>query len=198
VDVTELARRWSEGDDASFDRLIERTYPTLRRIAERHLSGDPEAALDATELVHEAFLRFARGSTDGHDWPDRAHFYAFCARAMRNTLVDAARRRATEKRGGAWIRVPLRDSDADAAIEREATDLLHLDEALSLLEEKSPRMSRIVECRFFAGLSIAETAEVVGASARTVVREWTRARAYLLHIMESGPGGPTGPEGERT
>ncbi len=188
-DITELARLWSEGDEGSLERLIEATYPVLRSLARRQLSGAPgDVTLDTTALVHEAFLRFAPGGHDGHQWPSRAHFFAFCARVMRRTVIDFARRCQAEKRGGSWVRVPL---DDDHVVQRQAAEVLAIEEALELLGRESERMVQIVECRFFAGLSIEETAEAVGTSPRTVVREWTRARAYLLRSIERDPGRPS-------
>jgi RNA polymerase sigma factor (TIGR02999 family) len=182
-EITSLARRWSDGDEGALEQLIELTYPRLHRIAQRHLSGEgADPTIDTTALVHEAFLRFA-GDREGV-WPSRAHFYAFCSKVMRRVLIDYARRRRAEKRGGALVRVPL--SDSAAVVEMEVADVLVVEEALEFLATRDERLARVVECRFFGGLSIAETAETLGTSPRTVVRECTRARAYLLRALDAG------------
>lgn len=180
TDITQLARRWSAGEEGALEALIEVTYPKLRRIAHRHLgseAGDP--TIETSALVHEAYIRFAAES-DGA-WPSRAHFYAFCSKVMRRVLVDYARRRRARKRGGALVRVPL--SDDVAAVDAEAADVLRVEEALEFLAARDRRLAEVVECRFFGGLSIADTAEALDTSPRTIVREWTRARAYLLRAL---------------
>lgn len=189
-EITTLAQQWSAGDEGALEKLIELTYPKLRQIAKRHLAaGGADPTIDTTALVHEAFIRF-RGNQDGI-WPSRAHFFAFCSKVMRRVLIDYARRRRSEKRGGALVRVPLTD-DA-AAVDAQVVDMLQVEEALGFLAERSERMARVVECRFFGGMSIDETAEVLDTSPRTVVREWTKARAYLLRAL--GPTGDhSGPE----
>lgn len=190
-EITTLAKRWSTGDPAARDRLIELTYPKLRQIARRHLgSNGHDPTLDTTALVHEAYLHF--GSDQEGPWPSRAHFFAFCSQVMRRVLIDYARRRQAEKRGGSRVRVPLRDDLS--AVDAQIADVLEIEEALEFLAAKNERMARIVECRFFGGLSIEETAEALGSSARTVSREWTRARAYLLHALDvPGPTARQGP-----
>lgn len=192
-DITGLARRWSEGDEEALERLIEATYPKLRMLARRHVRSDgPDPTIDATALVHEAYLRLARGK-DGV-WPSRAHFFAFCSTVMRRVLIDHARRRAAEKRGGVRVRVPL--SEVDDAVDAHIVDILVVEEALEFLSRRNERMARVVECRFYGGLSIDETAEALGTSPRTVVREWTRARAYLLEALDAAgaPDGSRGPD----
>lgn len=180
-EVTRLARRWSEGDDDAFDRLVELVYDDLRRIAHHHLdAGARGGTVDTTALVHEAYLKLAR--VEGGVWEGRAQFLAFCSKAMRRILIDYARRRSAAKRGGPLVRVPLRD-DA-AVVEAEVTRMLSIDEALRGLERHDARMGRIVECRFFGGMSVADTAEAVGAPTRTVEREWARARAYLHEALQ--------------
>lgn len=180
-EITRLARRWSEGDNEAFDRLVELVYDDLRRIAHHHLdAGARGGTVDTTALVHEAYLKLAR--VEGGVWEGRAQFMAFCSKAMRRILIDYARRRNTAKRGGPLVRVPLRD-DA-AVVEAEVTRMLSIDEALRGLERHDARMGRIVECRFFGGMSVADTAEAVGTSTRTVEREWARARAYLHEALQ--------------
>jgi RNA polymerase sigma factor (TIGR02999 family) len=179
-DITRLVERWSRGDGDAFDRLIELVYDDLRQIAHRHLRLDrPDHTIDTTSLVHEAYVKLAK-HPEGV-WHSRAQFFAFASKAMRHILIDYARRRHAAKRGGTQIRVPLQDDMA--TVDAEATDLLELDRALELLGERSERMARVVECRFFGGLSVVETAEALDSSVRTVEREWTRARAYLHHTL---------------
>jgi RNA polymerase sigma-70 factor, ECF subfamily len=180
-EITGLAQRWSDGDENALERLIELTYPQLRRLARRRIrSGAGDPTIDTTALVHEAYLRLA-GHRD-NVWPSRGHFFAFCSKVMRRVLIDIARRRAADKRGGTLVRVPL--TEGTAAIESQVAEVLQVDEALERLAVSSERMARVVECRFFGGLSIAETAEALDLSPRTVVREWTRARAYLLRALD--------------
>lgn len=192
-EITDLAQKWGEGDEDALERLIELTYPKLRLLARRHL-GSPgsDPTIDTTALVHEAYLRLAAGR-DGV-WPSRAHFFAFCSKVMRRVLIDYARRRNAEKRGGTRLRVPL--SDDMGAVETQMADVLHVEEVLERLAERHERMARVVECRFFGGLSIDETAAALDVSPRTVVREWTRARAYLLRALDPSEDPPSAP-GER-
>lgn len=192
-EITTLTRRWSEGDEDALDRLMELTYPKLRRIAKRHLGVEGfDPTIDTTALVHEAFLRL--GTDPDGVWPSRAHFFAFCSKIMRRVLIDYARRRIAEKRGGDRMRVPL--TDDVAMVETQVNDVLLVEEALEFLAERDERMARVVECRFFGGLSVLETAAALDTSPRTIVREWTRARAYLLRKLgpaeepsESTPAG---------
>jgi len=182
-EITQLVEAWSAGDEAAFDRLIELVYDDLHQIAHRHLRLDrPDHTINTTALVHEAYLRLAQHQ-DGV-WRSRAQFFAFASRAMRHILIDYARHRRAAKRGGTRIQVPLTENMA--AIDAEVAELLALDEALALLEQRNPRMASVVECRFFGGLSVAETAEVLDASVRTVERDWTRARAYLQRALANG------------
>ncbi|MDX1647324.1 MAG: ECF-type sigma factor [Longimicrobiales bacterium] len=183
-EITQLMDRWSDGDEDAFDRLVELVYDDLRAIAHRHLMMGPrDAVLDTTVLVHEAYLKLS-GSEDG-DWPGRAQFFAFCSTVMRRLLIDFARKRQSLKRGGARVRVTL--DDAAAVVEEEVLEVLAVNEALEKLESRSPRMARVVECRFFGGMSVAQTAEALGTSVRTVEREWTRARVYLRRALDTGP-----------
>jgi RNA polymerase sigma factor (TIGR02999 family) len=182
-EITQLLARWSGGDDDAFDRLVELVYQDLRIIARHHLSsGPPDAILDTTVLVHEAYLKLS-GAMEG-EWAGRAQFFAFCSTVMRRLLIDFARERKSLKRGGTRVRVPLQE-DA-AVVDSQALDLLVVEDALTRLEALSPRMARVVECRFFGGMSIAETAEALGTSVRTVEREWTRAKAYLQRALDGG------------
>jgi RNA polymerase sigma factor (TIGR02999 family) len=190
-EITRLVRRWGKGDDEAFDRLVELVYDDLWRIAHRQLDGGARGAtVDTTALVHEAYLKLAR--VEGGAWEGRAQFFAFCSKAMRHILIDYARRRSAEKRGGARTRVPLRDDSA--AVEAEVTRVLGIEEALTQLERRNERMGRIVECRFFGGMSVADTAEALGTSTRTVEREWARARAYLYAALEDAEDTRPGPK----
>ncbi len=179
-DITRLMARWSRGDEAAFESLLELVYDDLRHLARRHLArGSGDAVLDTTALVHEAYLRLDR--VEGGEWPGRAQFFAFCSKAMRRILIDFARRQQAEKRGGSRIRVTLHPGIASH--DADVTQLLTIEDALRRLEAHNPRMARIVECRFFAGMSVAQTAEALDVSRRTVEREWARARAYLQHAL---------------
>jgi RNA polymerase sigma factor (TIGR02999 family) len=185
-EVTRLVERWRQGDETALDRLVELAYDDLRQIASRHLHGWRRShTIETTALVHELYLRLAGVNETASG--GRPQFFAFCSKAMRHLLVDFARRRQAAKRGGGRVLVPL-DEDS-AGVDAEAAELMALDDALRSLASHNGRMARIVECRFFGGLSVSETAEVVGASKRTVEREWTRARAYLQHMLSTEPNG---------
>jgi RNA polymerase sigma factor (TIGR02999 family) len=180
TEVTALLRRWREGDSQALDRLVPLVYPELRRLARRFLQRErPNHTLAPTALVHEAYLRLA--DKDHPKWQDRIHFYAVAAQLMRRILVDHARSRATAKRGGDVLQVPL-DEARDQAAER-TTDLLALDDALNRLEGQDPRKSRIIELRYFGGLTLEETAQFLEISVPTVVKEARMARAWLYSQM---------------
>jgi RNA polymerase sigma factor (TIGR02999 family) len=180
--VTQLLARWSDGDQAAFVSLVTLVYDDLRVIAHRRLreSRDQET-LATTALVNEVYLRLAGRA--GGSWEGRAQFFAFTSRAMRHILVDHARRTHAKKRGGAAVRIPL-EQTAVSGEDAAAADLLGVDEAIERLAHRNPRMAQVVELRFFGGLSVTETAEALGTSVRTVEREWTRARAYLLEMID--------------
>lgn len=184
TEITRLISRWSGGDQGAFSDLVELAYPELRAIARRQIRRTGSGReLSTTVLVHEAYIRLA--GTHGNDWPDRVRFYAFCAKVMRHVLIDVARKEAAAKRGGGRVRVTL--TPEAAVVESQSLDLLALNEALERLQERNGRMAEIVECRFFAGLSVDETAEALGSSPRTVAREWTRARLYLQRALAGDP-----------
>jgi len=145
--------------------------------------------LQATALVNEAYLRLA--GDQQLEWRDRAHFFAVCAQVMRHILIDHARSRGREKRGGGAIQVSL--NDALVVADDQIADILSLDEALSALERMDPQKARLVELRYFAGLTVEETAEVLNSSPRTVRREWRRARAWLYRMMSEGTADETRP-----
>lgn len=176
IPPTELLLRASVGDDAAMAALFPAVYDELHRLAHRQRRREPAAAtLDTTALVHEAYLKLIDQTRV--EWQNRAHFLAIAATAMRRILIDRARQRRSEKRGGRLQRVPL-EAMALAAEDR-AEVLIALDEALARLSEFSQRQARVVECRFFGGLSEAETAEALGVGVRTVQREWAKAKSWL-------------------
>lgn len=180
--VTRLLSRWSAGDHTAFAELVTLVYDDLRAIAHRRLMASQDSdTLATTALVNEVYLRLAGHS--GGQWDGRAKFFAFASRAMRHILVDHARRSRAEKRGGAAVKILL-DEGAVAGYD-EAGDVLGVDEAVERLAQRNPRMARVVELRFFGGLNVSETAAVLETSVRTVEREWTRAKAYLLEMLEA-------------
>jgi RNA polymerase sigma factor (TIGR02999 family) len=174
--VTRLLLDWSGGDQRALEELVPLIYNELRHLAHNFLYSErPDHTLQTTALVHEAYLKLI----DQRDarWQNRAHFFAIAAQAMRRILIDSARRRSAAKRGGRGEKLSL-DEAADIALEDES-NLLDLDEALTELAKIDPQQSRIVELRYFGGLTIEETAEVISVSPATVKREWAMARAWL-------------------
>lgn len=183
-DVTQLLRRWREGDRAALDALVPLVYAELKRVAEGYLRRERGGAtLAATALVHEAYLKLAGGAEV--DWQDRRHFFAAAARLMRQILIDHARHRDADKRQGGE-RVTL--SSIDPPDPRNAVDLLALDQALSRLEALDLRKARVVELRVFAGLEFAEIGELMELSRATLDRDWRAARAWLFHELSMDPG----------
>jgi RNA polymerase sigma factor (TIGR02999 family) len=176
-ETTLLLRAWAEGDRAALEQLTPRVYAELRRIAGYCMKNErPGRTLQTTALVHEAYLRLI--DVKNVDWEHRVHFFAVSAQIMRRILVDGARERATAKRGGGMPRVNL-DEIADASSGR-GDELIALDAALKSLAELDPRKARIIELRFFGGLSVEETAAVLKVSQDTVMRDWRLARSWLL------------------
>ena len=175
-DITRLLVRLNDGDQDAAEPLMRHVYAELRRLARGQLARAPaQTTLQPTALVHEAYLRLV--DSDAADWQGRQHFYAVCARAMRQVLIDQARARGAAKRGGDRQREPL---DAVVVeIEQRAVDLLALEEALTRLTAMDEQLGRIVELRFFAGLDHSEVAAVLELSTRTVERGWRTARAWL-------------------
>ena len=181
-EVTRLLVAWSDGDRAALDKLAPVLQPELRRLARRYMGQQhPGHTLQATALINEVYVRLMEWRN--LRWQDRAHFFGLSAQLMRRTLVDHARRHNRRKRGGEAIEVSL-DEAAIVSPERSA-DLVAVDDALKRLAAFDPRRSQIVELRFFGGLSVEETAEVLKSSPRTVKREWSLARAWL-HCELSG------------
>lgn len=174
--ITRLIRELQDGNEAARDELMPLVYDEMRRIAHRQLRGQrPGHTLSTTALVHEAYLRLM-GRGPG-DWTDRSHFFALAARAMRQVLIDYARRFGSAKRGGGWRRIPL--DKAVLNVEEQSDLLLALDEALTRLAAVNERASRVVECRFFGGLTEVETAAVLGVTERTIRRDWLKAKLWL-------------------
>ena len=177
TDITRLLIAWSNGRSEALDDLMPVVYADLKRVAAGYMRREaPDHALQPTALVHEAFVRLV--DQKQVKWRNRAHFFGVAAGMMRRILVDNARRRRAEKRGGGWERVTLA-GDEVAPDPHKEIDVLALHESLERLAEFDPQQARIVELRYFGGLTIDETAEVVNISAATVVREWTIAKAWL-------------------
>jgi len=180
--VTQLLVAWSGGDQAARDELMPLVYEELRRLAHKCIRRErPGHTLQTSALLNEAYLRLV--DQKNIHWQDRAHFFGIAARLMRQVLVDYARKRGYAKRGGDAHRVPL--DEALIVSEERAADVVALDDALKSLAEIDPRQSQIVELRFFGGLSIEETAEVLAVSPGTVMRDWTLAKAWLRRAITS-------------
>jgi RNA polymerase sigma factor (TIGR02999 family) len=177
LNLTGMLAAWSGGDEGALDRLIDQVYPTLRHIARQRLGRRrPGESLESVGLANEAYLKLARAG--GIHCENRVHFLALCSQVMRRIIVDHARRRAFAKRGGEVVRLPL--DDALIAAPSRDIDVLALNEALEVLAQRDGRKCRVVELRYFGGLSIEETAQVLGISEETVKRDWRMARAWLL------------------
>ncbi|HEU4686742.1 MAG TPA: sigma-70 family RNA polymerase sigma factor [Vicinamibacterales bacterium] len=184
--ITRLLKAWGRGDQGALDQLMPLVYTQLRAQARRYMRAERSGlTMQTTALVHEAYLRLTRA--EDVDWHDRVHFFALSARIMRRILVDAARARAAAKRGGGAQRVehsssvdldelPMADSEA-------ASSLCALDDALESLSQLDPRRAKVIELRFFGGLSVEETAEVLEVSPQTVMRDWRLARAWLAREL---------------
>jgi RNA polymerase sigma-70 factor, ECF subfamily len=176
-ETTLLLRAWADGDREALNKLTPRVYGELRRIAGHFMKQErPGRTIQTTALVHEAFLKLI--DVSNVEWRHRAHFFAVSAQIMRRILLDKARRRTAAKRGGAAARLSL-DGAADVGIVR-AAEIVRLDDALNALALMDPRKAQVIEYRFFGGLSVEETAEVLDVSQDTVLRDWRLARAWLL------------------
>ncbi|MBL8172222.1 MAG: sigma-70 family RNA polymerase sigma factor [Acidobacteria bacterium] len=179
-EVTQLLRDWRNGNQAAMDQLMPLVYDELRRMADYYLRGERRNhTLQTSALVHEAYLKLV--DYDAVDWQNRAHFFGAAAQAMRRILVDHARTRNYAKRGGGALKVSL--EEAAEVVEERAYELVALDDALNDLARIDLRKSRVVELRYFGGLSVEETAEVLGISTVTVVRDWNMAKMWLLRAM---------------
>ncbi len=189
-EVTALLSALRHGERDAMHRLVPLLYDELRDAAHRQLNGRRRGqTLDTTDLVHETYLKLVDRSRA--EWRDRTHFLAASAIAMRHILVDAARRRAAARRGGEARRVPLRDSRLTEAglarpppaVERQAAEILAVNEALTALADFDPRLAQVVELRFFGGWRIEEVAELRGVTGRTIKRDWRKARAFLYRAL---------------
>jgi RNA polymerase sigma-70 factor, ECF subfamily len=185
-EVTGLLAAIQSGDKGAMNRLVPLVYEELRRLARRHMAGQRRGhTLQTADLVGEAYLKLVNATEAG--WSNRAHFFAVASRAMRSVLVDYARRRGYAKRGGNPVRVSL--SEADQRSEQATAEIVAVDEALSRLAALDPRKARIVELRYFGGLSVEETAHLLDLSPRTIKRDWRWARAWLFRELgEARPG----------
>jgi len=181
-DVTQLLAQWSSGDQAALEKLLPLVYGELRRLASAYLRRErSNHTLQSTALVHEAFMRMVH--QQDVQWKNRAHFFAIAAQMIRRILVDYARSQHAEKRGAGAVKLALDEAMAVPQSSGTDVDLLGLNDALDKLAQMDERQSRIVELRFFAGLSIEETAEVMGLSPASIKREWQTARAWLFREM---------------
>ena len=179
-EIEELLAAIGQGDDSAMPELIALIYPQLKRLAHFQLAGErPNHTLNTTAVVHEAYMRMASGY---EGWTDRRHFLRAAAAVMRHLLVDHARKRNAAKRGDGKSALPLDESRL--VTEDDTVAVLALDNAIKEIAAINPRFEQIIECRYFAGLSIADTAEALGMAVRTVERDWQRARVYLTRAME--------------
>jgi len=181
--ISRLLERHADGDSGALEELMPLVYEQLRRLARSQIVRSKRYdTLNTTALVHEAYMKLQQGAA--LDWQGKGHFYAICARTMRRVIVDYARRRGAQKRGGGEAHVPLEPHHVSVVEESESW--LAIDRALDVLGSFNERLARVVECRFFAGLSEEETAEALGVSRRTVQRDWLRARAWLRKELDAG------------
>jgi RNA polymerase sigma factor (TIGR02999 family) len=181
-EVTQLLLDWSDGDQAAFDALMPLVYDELRQMARHYMSRErPGHTLQTTALVNEAYLRLV--DQKRVHWQNRAHFFAVAAQAMRRILIDYARKQRYAKRGGGAPKISL--EEVAVMSQERAADLVALDEALTILASIDPQQSRVVELRFFGGLTIEETAEVLRLSVDMVKREWATAKAWLSREMSN-------------
>jgi RNA polymerase sigma factor (TIGR02999 family) len=190
-EVTHLLLRWRAGDEAALPALVPLVYEELRSLARRHLRHERGShTLQRTALVHEAFLRIV--DQQQVDWESRSQFYGIASQMMRRILVDHARRRSAAKRGDGAAHVDLdavlqaEGEDRPLQVQQDEVDFAAIDEALSRLEALDPQQGKLVELRFFGGLSIKETADIIGVSPATVKREWAIARAWLQRELMAG------------
>jgi RNA polymerase sigma factor (TIGR02999 family) len=183
LEITLLLRAWGNGDQHALERLTPAVYDELRRLAQWHLRREgPDHSLQATALVHEAYLKLVDAQVA--EWHDRAHFFAIAARLMRRILVDAARTRQAEKRGGDAARIEF--DEAVHGVPVRSDELMRLDEALEAMAQFDERKAKVVELRFFGGLTVAETAEVLKISEQSVLRDWRLARSWLARELDAG------------
>lgn len=180
TEITTLLRAWGKGDQAALDKLAEEVYPELRRMARRHMRNErPDNTLQATALVHEVYIRLV--DTTKIEWQERAQFFAMAAQMMRRILVDAARARKSHKRWGAAEKVNLDETAVLSPVPNRS--ILDLDEALTAFAQVAVRQAKVVELRYFGGLTEEEIVAVLSISPRTVRRDWDLARAWLLREL---------------
>lgn len=180
--VTQLLERWNSGDREALDKLMPLIYEELRRMAQRYMrQQNPDHTLQTTALIHEAYLRMVK-QKEKH-FENRAHFFGVAAQAMRHILVDYARARGTSKRGGGTRPISL--EEAALVTQERAAELVAFDDALKELERLSHRQSRVVELRYFGGLSVEETASVLEVSPETVMRDWSMAKTWLHRALSA-------------
>lgn len=188
-DITIWLDAARDGDRAAMDRVLSTLYNQLHGMARRQLSGQQGYTLDATSLVHESYFKLIGARTAGAKFDNRAHFFAYAASAMRSVVVDYARQRQAQKRGGALRRVTdLTEDIADTGVSLDE-DILTVDSALANLAKVDERLAKVVELRYFAGLSEQEIAELMQRSERSVRRDWQKARMFLLAAMQEAPSG---------
>jgi RNA polymerase sigma factor (TIGR02999 family) len=179
-DITAMLTAWGNGDEAALSGLMPIVYPELRRIARKHLACQPpHHTLESAALVNEAYLKMLRAH--GIRCESRVQFFALCSQIIRRILVDHARNRRYAKRGGGAVQIPIEETRLSAPT--QGVEVVALDEALVSLSEVDPRKARVVELRYFGGLSVDETAEVLRISAETVKRDWKMAKAWLLREL---------------
>ena len=184
-EVTRLLHAWSGGDQEALEKLTPLVYAELRRRAQHYMAHEREGhTLQTTALVNEVYVRLVDVKHVG--WQDRAHFFALCAQLMRRILIDFARSRNYQKRGGRFVHVELHEA-ATLSLET-GPEILAVDEALKRLEAVDPRKSKVVELRFFGGLTVEETAQVLQVSVETVMRDWRLSKAWLLRELSVGAG----------
>jgi RNA polymerase sigma factor (TIGR02999 family) len=179
-EITRLLQAWGSGDESALDRLMPLVYNELHRLAHRYMAAEqPGQTLQTTAVVHEVYLRLI--DANNIDWHDRAHFYAICARLMRRILIDFARSRNYQKRGGQFPHIELEEAATVSAV--VGSELLAVDEALKQLAKLDQRKSEVVELRFFGGLTVEEVAAALKVSPETVLRDWKLAKAWLLREL---------------
>ena len=181
-DVTRILTAVEQGDSHAAAKLLPLIYDELRRLAAQRLAKEPAGqTLQATALVHEAYLRLV-DVKQGQKWSGRGHFFAAAAEAMRRILIDSARRKKADKRGGDWQRLELLDTEL--AVDSTGEELFAVDEALSRLAAKEPDIAKLVELRFFAGMTLQQTADLLNISLRSANRDWAYARAWLRRELD--------------
>jgi RNA polymerase sigma-70 factor (ECF subfamily) len=182
--ITQLLRSWNQGDQGAMEELMPLVFDELHKVAQRYMSDERSGhTLQTTALVNETYLRLV--NSEGTNWEGRTHFYGVCAQMMRRILVDWTRSRQALKRGGKDQALNL-DEEALTAANQPGVDLVALDDALNALSAIDPRKGRVVELRFFGGLSVKETAEILGISVETVQRDWKMAKSWLRRELVGG------------